>query len=249
MTNDEALGIDELKMYFGRDYQVSDKITLHTPTVGEIIDFGERKYFYAIHSLTCIPSDMKSELFDKGIDYETISDYELFLYLIQSLTPEYTGLLFGDIDFSVMRRYKDVENDEICLCDLDREIKIDKLVYTKISTYLRKMHDIHPKIEHAYNQTTKDILIQLDREKIEKAKNTPYKSPLKPMISAMMRYPGFKYKSSELAECSIYELMDTVIGSQIYVSSTALIQGSYSGMIDTSKIPKKEFNWMRSADD
>ena len=65
----------------------------------------------------------------------------------------------------------------------------------------------------------------------------------------MMRYPGFKYKKDELKQCGYYEFMDTVMGSQIYVSSTALLKGAYSGMIDTSKINKKEFNWMRSQGD
>ena len=242
-------GIDEAKMYYGEDYVVTDKIRMHTPTPKEIFDFGEKKYFYAIHTLTCIPSDMKSELYDKGIDYEEISDYELFLYLAQGLTPEYTSLLFGDLDFSAMKMYKDLENEALCLCDLEKEIKIDQLVYNKICTYLRTLHDIHPKVEHAYNQSTKDILIMLDREKIEKAKKEPYKSPLMPLISALMRYPGCHYTSDELRNISVYELMDTVKGAQIYVASAALIQGSYSGMIDTSKIPKKEFNWMRNADD
>ena len=36
----------------------------------------------------------------------------------------------------------------------------------------------------------------MDKERIEKAKNEPYKSQLKTLISAMMRYPGFKYKST-----------------------------------------------------
>ena len=62
----------------------------------------------------------------------------------------------------------------------------------------------------------------------------------------MMRYPAFKYKKNELKECGLYEFMDTVQGAQIYISSTALIQGMYSGMIDTSKINQKEFNWLRS---
>ena len=39
--------------------------------------------------------------------------------------------------------------------------------------------------------------------------------------------------------------MDEVQGAQIYTSSIALLQGSYSGMVDTSKIDKKQFNWMR----
>lgn len=239
------LVFDELKMYFGCDYVVNDKITIHTPSVGEIIDFGEREYFATIHSLTCIPSDMKSQLFDMGIDYEEISDYELFMMLARGLRPEDSKILFGDLDFSKFRVVKDLENDEICMVDLENEIKIDKLAYLKICGYLRKLHNIKPKVEHAANKTTKKILIDLDRERIAKAEKEGYKSQLFPLVSAMMRYPGFKYKSSELRECSIYEFMDTVAGAQIYIHSTALIQGSYSGMIDTSKIKKSEFDWMR----
>ena len=39
--------------------------------------------------------------------------------------------------------------------------------------------------------------------------------------------------------------MDAVQRSQIYVSTDALLHGMYSGMIDTKKINKKQFNWMR----
>ena len=126
---------------------------------------------------------------------------------------------------------------------------IDNFVYMKMTDYLRKMHGIKSKVEKAYNETTRQILIKLDREKIEKAQNKPYKSQLKELISAMMRYPGFKYKKNELKECGLYEFMDSVQGAQIYVSTTALLSGMYSGMIDTSKIDKKEFNWLRSAND
>ena len=126
---------------------------------------------------------------------------------------------------------------------------LDELAYLKIAACLRKLHNIKPKVEKAANKTTKDILIQLDRDRIARQKKEGYKSNLKPLISAMMRYPGFKYKSNELKQCSLYEFMDTVQGSQIYVHSVSLLQGSYSGMIDTSKINKKEFNWLRGADE
>ena len=245
----DALGIDEAQMYVGLDYRVTDKISIHPPSVLSIIKFGEQEYFSAVHALTCIPSDMKYHLFTQGIDYEEISDYHLFLGLANSLQQHSTSLLFGDLDFSAMQRYKDLETGDECLCNIEKEIKIDKLVYAKISTYLRKMHDIHPKVEHAATKTVKRILIEEDEKRVKKALSEDYKSTLRPLLSAMMRYPGFKYKSDELDRCSIYEFMDTVKGSQIYVSTNALIHGSYSGMIDTSKIPKKDFNWMRDADD
>lgn len=240
---------DELKMYFGEDYYINDKIKISQPTIGDIVEFGEREYYSMVYTLTCIPSDMKSQLDDMGINYMEIEDFELFMMLTRGLTKESTYLLFGDLDFSQFEPCINQENNEKCLYDKENDIVIDKLIYLKIVSYLRKLHSIKPKVQKAANETTRKILIQLDRDKIKKAQNEPYKSQLKILISAMMRYPGFKYKKNELKECGLYEFMDTVQGSQIYVSTTALLSGMYSGMIDTSKIDKKEFNWMRSLDE
>lgn len=243
------LHIDELKMYFREPLKLNDKITLYQPTVGDIVEFGEKEYYSMVHTLSCIPSDMKSQLEDMGIDYMEISDYELFIMLTRGLKQEDTRLLLGDLDLSKFNIYEDTNVKDIVLYDEENDIRIDRLMYMKIAEYVRKLHGIKPKIEKAANKTTKRILIQLDRERIAKAQKEGYKSQLKPLISAMMRYPGFKYKSTELKECGLYEFMDTIQGAQIYVSSTALLQGSYSGMIDTSKINKKEFNWLRSLDE
>ena len=189
---------------------------------------------------------MKSQLFDMGIDYEELSDFELFMMLSRNLTQESTRLILGDMDLSKFGIFTNTENNEPVLYNEETGVVIDKLIYMKMVEYIRRVHNIKPKIEKAANKTTKKILIQLDRDKIAKSQKEPYKSQLKDLVSAMMRYPGFKYKSYELKQCSLYEFMDTVQGAQIYISSTALLQGSYSGMIDTSKINKKEFNWMRS---
>ena len=246
--NNNLLNIDELQMYFGEPFHINDKIVIYIPTIGDIVEYGERKYYGMIHTLTCIPSDMKSQLFDLGIDYEKLEDFELFMMLSSELTPDITGLILGDLDLSKFEISINIQNNERVLRNEELDITIDKLIYMKMVEYIRKVHNIKPKIEKAANKTTKKILIQLDRDRIKKAQNEPYQSQLKGLISAMMRYPGFKYKTNELKQCGLYEFMDTVRGAQIYISSTALLQGSYSGMIDTSKINKKEFNWMRDLD-
>jgi hypothetical protein len=245
----EIFEYDELQMYFGEPYYINDKISIYIPTIGEIVEFGEKQYYGMIHTLTCIPSDMKSQLDDMNIDYMEISDFELFMMLSRTLPQESTELILGDLDLSKFTPYLNQINNEKILYDAENDIIIDRLIYTKMVNYIRKIHNIKPKVEKAANKTTRKILIQLDRERINKSKDEPYKSHLKPLISAMMRFPGFKYKKNELKECGLYEFMDTVYGAQIYVSSTALLQGSYSGMIDTSKIDKKEFNWMRNIEE
>lgn len=236
-------------MYFGEDIIINDYIKIHIPTVGEIVEYGERDYYSMIFSLTAIPSDMKSQLFDMGIDYEEISDFELFYLLTRDLTQDKTQLLFYKLDLSKMQLFNDNSKNKLFMYEQESNTVLDELAYLKIAACLRKLHNIKPKVEKAANKTTKDILIQLDRDRIARQKKEGYKSNLKPLISAMMRYPGFKYKSNELKQCSLYEFMDTVQGSQIYVHSVSLLQGSYSGMIDTSKINKKEFNWLRGTDE
>ena len=73
--------IDSLRVFMGDPCVVNDKIIVHQPSIREIIDYGERDYFTMITALTNYPSDMKSILWDAGIDYTKITDFELFVSL------------------------------------------------------------------------------------------------------------------------------------------------------------------------
>ena len=112
--------------------------------------------------------------------------------------------------------------------------------------------NIHFKNEFAKNKATKEAMIWEDEEKEKeqkKKKDEIEHSFLLPMISSLVNHPGFKYKPNELKEINMYQFMDSVKRLQIYENSTALLKGSYSGMVDTSKIDKKQFDWMRSTID
>ena len=98
------LDVSELELYFGDDYIVNDNIKIHQPTIGELIKC-ERDYFSVIYTLTAIISDMKSQLWDMGLDWCEIEDFQLFLMLAPTLTQDRTSILFGDLDFSQMKIY------------------------------------------------------------------------------------------------------------------------------------------------
>lgn len=75
--------IDELKIYRGADIQITPKITITQPTLGQIEQFGEKKYFSAVHTLTAVGADLKWQLWDMAqIDYTKVEDYELFIKFI-----------------------------------------------------------------------------------------------------------------------------------------------------------------------
>ena len=75
--------IDELKIYRGSDIYITDKIIVTQPTIDQIIEFGEKKYFQTVHSLTGVGADFKWQLWDYyQTDYTTVDDFELFKMII-----------------------------------------------------------------------------------------------------------------------------------------------------------------------
>ena len=238
------LDVDDLKLYIGDDYVINDHIVVLQPTIKDIAEFGERDFFSVVHTITAIPSDMKSQLWDMGLDWMEVDDFELFVMLAQTLTPDRTRLLFGDLDLSKLRPFNHpyVEG-EIILADKESGTLLDKMVYLRIVSYLRKAFNITPKVEKAKNKMTKRILIEEDRKKIEFNKNKPFKSYLLPLISSVKVKQG--YTKEYVLNMGYVEFMNDVARLQVINNADHLLSACYAGTIDMKKINKAELNWMK----
>ena len=236
------LEISDLELYFGDDYVINDKIKIHQPLVGELIKC-ERDYFSVVHTLTAIPSDMKSQLWDMGLDWCELEDFELFMMLAPTLSVERTKIIFGDLDFSKLRPFRNNQNGDIVLADRESEIIIDQLIYTRIVNYLRKLHNITPKVEKTKSKTVKKWLIDEDRQRILTSQNKPFKSYLLPLISSVKVKQG--YTKDYVRNMGLTELFDEVARLQIINNADHLLQGVYAGTIDIKKLDKSELNWMK----
>lgn len=251
-SNKYNFQFDELQMYYGLDYKINDKITIHLPTIGDIIEFGEKNILTAISPFVSNPTTYRLMLWDNGIDWNKISDYELFMMLVKGMDVKNTHIIFGDIDFSTLNPYMQTDTNEVVLYDPEQQLKIDEETYMHIREYIRLAFNQTPKIELAKGKSTKLAIIDEDRMNLalEKQKKVTDKSTYLPLISALLNHPGFKYKKEELAKVNIVEFMDSVQRLQIYESTRALMSGIYSCFCDTSKINlNKELNWMRSLHD
>lgn len=241
---ENLLEVDELSLYFGEPYVVNDYITITLPKIGEVVKYGERQYYSMIQTITAIPSDMKSQLFDMGLDWTQVEDFQLFMMLAPTLTKDKTYILFGDLDFQVMRPFQNKQNGAVVLFNPQTNAVIDELAYGKMHAYLCSAHNLTKKVEKAANEFTKKFMIEEDRQKIAYNQKQPYKSFLRPLISAVKCRMG--YTLDYVKNMGLYEFMDDLNRLQVIVNADALLQGSYSGMVDTSKIPKKNFDWCRS---
>lgn len=240
---DDLINVDYLKLYFGDPYVVNKYVTIYQPTIGEIIDYGERKYFSMINTLAAIPSEMKSSLWDSGIDWTQITDFQLFMMLAPSLSQKQTKIVLGDIDLQRMKPVENLQNGEIVLRDPVTGAVIDELAYGTMHAYLCKLHNLTKKVEKAGNKFTKQVLIDEDRQKREYSAKQPYKSFLLNLISSVKVRQA--YTKDYIRNMGLYEFFDDLSRLQIIVSTDALLGGVYSGFCDTSKIPKSSFDWCR----
>lgn len=239
-----VVGIDTLSLLSGKSVRITDKITYAQPTLQDVIKFGEREYYHILSNLTAIPSDMKSILWDIGIDWMEFSDIELFYALASQIPQEKTNIFFPDIDFSKFILIN-TENCGKILYDRTNDIKIDFFVFAKMQDCLCKSHGIKKKVEKAGNKYTKQVLIDEDRQNRELNKDKEFKSNLYGLVSAMVNYSGFKYGYKDVWDLTMFQFMDAVQRARLIDSTNHLLNGVYAGTIDSKKIKNDKFNWMR----
>lgn len=269
----DQFNVDPLRLYFGDPYQITDTITVYQPTIQDIMEYGENEFFSMLYCFIGNTTYRRLTLWQSGIDWNKISDYELFCNLVHMLSVDQTRILFGEIDFQKFDLYQlnDVELPEDppdkkltsaekrkkafleyelqhVFYNEEQNIVITAEDYKKIAAVLRAMVHMYPKSEYAANKISKELIIQEEQNKLTRVeleqKDVPT-STLLPLVSFCVNHPGFKYKTSELKEIHINEFMDSVRRLQVYESTHALYSGMYSGFCDTSKIPRSEFDFMR----
>lgn len=257
--------IDPLKLYFREPYKVKDKIIINQPTIQDIIDYGEREFYAMLRIFIENTTMCRVQLWDLGIDWNKISDYQLFVGFVPMLQPEQTKVLFGDLNFTLLKPWprkipnpkfdENKEEDdeknpkeitEIILYDPVNDIELNEADYLQIALCLRTMFGFFPKDEKVLS-FKKDVIEQERANMKRSAEKNKDKSSstLLPLISSCVNHPGFKYKIEELKDIGICAFMDSVQRLQIYESTTALLKGAYSGFIDTKDIKPEQFNFMR----
>lgn len=268
--------VDDLKIYRGLDIRITDKIIVIQPTIDQIIEFGEKRYFQTVHCLTGVGADFKWQLWDYfNIDYTQIDDFELFKKMIfRSLSSKKKiyeelmnnqdkyeeelkkiseedlaemlvnplSLVLKDIDFADFEEYESDKSPETILYDKEHDITIDRLVYARIVDAVRKIHGLKRNNEIPANEITKMDLIDDARDDAIIASQKPYKSVLKPLISALAVKTG-QLGSDSIWNTKINMFFDAIKRINKIQDATLLLQGAYSGFASLKGIDKTRLDW------
>ena len=247
---------DKLQMYFGKTYVIDlesaqGSISVDIPTVSDIMEIGEKKFYSTLGIFITNTTSYRLMLDELKLDWNTLSDFELFCMLYSQIDSDVAKLMFGDLDFKKFTLYNKKlpdESESIVLWNKEDNIEINEEVYQHIAQYLRAVFNMYPEEKITDDPVLKEMYLHKDRRALEIAKKQKKKednTSILPLISACVNHPGFKYRPMELRHVNVCEFYDSVKRLQIYENTTALLKGSYSGMIDSSKIDKEQFNFMR----
>lgn len=253
---------NKTKAYLGLPYTINDFITIKVPSILDIVEYDEDDFFSMLYIFIGNPTMFRLQLDKAGVDWNKITDFELFSSTVVGLEKSQTEILFDDLDFSKFKLVPlEVENEEFnpdediseennpvkiifVLYDLENDYIIDEDIYNEIAFYLRNVFNIFPKVQKARDEETRKWLLEEDEMKLKHAP-VSHSSILLPLISGCLNHPGFKYKKDELVQCNICEFMDSIQRLQAYDTANALQHGLYCGMADLSKVDKNLFDYFR----
>lgn len=227
---------------YANSYRINDKISVVIPTVGDILD-DEDSYYGAVAMVTATPYEMMVQLDDAGIDFTSITEYELFHLMFNGLKGSDTSRLFGDLDLSKFRTSLN-SNNRVVLFDKDNDIVIDEAIYRDIASALRKINFIDKVNKKPANDAAKSYMIERARVKQKRAARLGYKSQLEEHIIAMVNTEQYKYDYEGTRNLSIYQFNTCVHQVVKKVNYDHTIAGCYAGTIDIKKINQNELNWL-----
>lgn len=246
----KKLNIDYLNLYRGSAIGICSGIALHIPTLSEICEYGETRYYQMVTTLCSTGIDFCWQLDEMGIPFDEISDYQLFCQLLRKYyTADDSRILFGSrLDLSKMKICVDQKNNILLIQreeGNDDDIMIDEDTYFKIAGCLRAIHHLKRDDRVAGTNSCRRAFIEDAKMEYEARKLEPAKSTLLPMISTMVNSEGFKRNDKTVWDMNIFAFMDSVKRISKIKNADLLLRSGYSGFgVDLKKVRKEELNYM-----
>lgn len=254
--------VDKLKLLRGKPIKFSDLLTIYQPTLGQIEEVGEQRFFNTLWIMCSCAWDMPSTFADAGIDFMSVSDWEFFMQTVRGFNIEDTRLVFGDLDFSKLSpmSYQKSEDDtepQIVLGNTEpmtingieyqpAQYIFTEDMYKEMIPFVREMIGFQHKGRKAANKATAQILIMDDRRQRNRHKNDVYESMFHNGIISLVNTEEFPYTYETVFDITMYQFTKSLMQIQGKKQACALLQGSMSGFVDTSTIPSNSFQWTYS---
>lgn len=220
------------------------KLSIRIPTVGEILD-DEFTYYSIISSLTATPYQYMVQLDDMGVDFTTITDYQLFVMLFSIYARSDLSMVFENLNISNFEIRQDGSLQY--LYDPDNNLEINEKIYYDIVNIIRKINLLERVNYKPGNESARKYLLEKERKKQKRSavkKQVPY---LEKLVIALVNTSEFPYDYDSCMDLSIYKLHQSFKQIQHKIAFDNTMIGVYAGTVDTSKLSSQDtLSWISS---
>ena len=178
-----------------------------------------------------------------GIDFTTISDYQLFMMLFTVYAKSDLSIIFGDLDTSdfIVQGEEGYE----FLYSPKNKLEINEEVYYDIVNTIRKINLLEKVNYKPGNESARKYLLEKERKKQKrnaKKKQEPY---LEKLVISLVNTSEFKYDYDSCMDLSIYKFNQSFRQIQHKIAFDNTMIGVYAGTVDTSKLSNKDIlSWI-----
>lgn len=232
-----------LNLLYQRQYKINDAISITIPTVEEIIN-NEEEYYALISTITAMPIDFMVQLDSIGIDFTSISEYDLFLLMFETIKSKDTTLIFGNLDLTKFEIAVHEQNRTMVLIDRENEIVIDRAIHNQIAAVLRKMHHIERNRRKPANEEAKKYMLKRAKEKQRRNRNRTTDSHLESLIVAMVNTEQYKFDFESTKKLTVYQFNECVRQVIKKVDYNNRMYGVYTGHINAKELSQDDLNWL-----
>lgn len=277
-TNDEISLIPKSFLQSGNDLPLTKDVKFKHPTVQEVWDIdqehlglhSEEMYYSMINIFLTDPYQYMVYLDDRGLDYEKVTPFQVFIFLFQDRMKIYEQYLNthpdcdiskelkNDIYFKSFKFFFNVDtfsplktDEENWIVVSDSTPLFDEMIYDYIYDFVKGVNGI-PDIEKIYpeDEWAKQILIEDERERLKKLakkkkneEESSNKDRLGNLLSSITWASNGGVTPFNRNQLHMYDLVDGLDRTNKLLNYKNTMTGLYSGCLDKKKINFKETHW------
>lgn len=230
-------------LLYKKEIPVNNGISVIVPTVGSILD-NEDEYYGLVSVFTAMPIDMMVELDDAGIDFTTINEYDLFLYMFATLRGRDISLVLSGINFSELDIAQNQRSGEVVLVDKDGNVAFDRSTHINIANTLRMIHHLEKDMRKPVDKATRNYMIDRARRKRNRRRNHQKVSQLESLIIALVNTEQFSYDFESVQKMTIYQFNESVRQVIKKIDYDNRMHGIYAGTVSLKDMSQDDLNWL-----
>lgn len=143
--------MNKLELLYKNKFPVGNNIFLRQPTLREIIDYGEERYFFLVASLCSSLENFKWQI-SGDVDTDGIDSFDAFGIMCAGLSLEETRILFGECPLSEMKFALNRDTHERTLVAVKGMTfyTMSKREYFQMVEILKEMHCLNAPARHRF---------------------------------------------------------------------------------------------------